>query len=308
MILESFSQVTSRDNAILELPYYPGLKLEASYNLGNDAYFHSYVSFRPLKISIVPGPNGQYNSIQNQTAVAYTTFKKTINKNIYLLTLGNQNSSFSLYFKQIPKVNIMSRFQIGDGMLSPAIKFSYLGKYIHPVIQISGAAQKLIDVQANDFKFYNFSLVNSMQISTTIGRPDLMLGVQYIKSLRQQGVYSLSTFVRNENEKRVLSLSFVKEDVSFVALQYIRKLKNWNFGISYAISTALLPYLTIASTVELGRSKVQTNVSDKLISSLYSYKVSDNMNFEICGTLNHKAKSYTIGLGFVFNPDDFVST
>lgn len=301
MILESFAQVTSRDNELLILSTYPGLKIESKSVPNKDATIHSYISLRPTTISIVPTPDGKYSTISNQTAVAYCTIKKEVNKNFLLLTIGNQNSSMLFNCKEIPKTSITARLQLENGTLLPQLKFSYLGKYFHPVLTLLCQRQKIIDVNDNKFKFYNFDLMDSLQFTTTIGVPSLMFGMQYSKSFRNKGEYSYSAFFRKETKTSTYELGLVKDQLAFTVLQYSRAINNWKFGLSYSISSQLQSLLTFSSLADLGKSKVRTSVTKNSVSSIFTRKINNDMDIEVSGVLNHRTKSYNLGIGFLFN-------
>ena len=312
-VLPSLNQENLISNEIFAPEVYHGLYVKSETSLSDDSFFTSELFLQPLKINIGRGPKGELVKRANQTTAAKFTYVLS-NPNGKILSSFGTNPFLLVVTHPIKQISLISRVQYSNGKIKPVLSTSFSHKWFHPTFKLSLTMQPLVSIsEANRFKFFQFSDVESLDFSIMVGRHNFSAGFQYIKwysapqqkTLSKKEKSSYSALIQRKWGKNSLIFAFIHDKPAppNIVWRYNRTINsNWKAGIQFSMDTTLDSYCQAAYSGEIGNNKLGGTInSNGLVVSSFQRKISNNFTFGLSTSLNHEIKDYKLGISLEFD-------
>lgn len=304
-MLSSFIKTNLRHQAVFDVDAFSGLNITIDTpTKSEDTSISTVIFLQPLSISIVPGEGGKAETRSNKTSNIKFSFQKSNEKGSIICNLGS-TQFFFVNMKPIPNLSFTTQMSINRANITPTIGTAVMNKWMYFRLQMTLSPQKLITVNQNSFKYFDFNKISTIDSSINLGREDFSFGLQLVKRfLRDGSRYAYSFLIQKEwnNGNTALDLAAVADPIISLCLRYQRQVNpNWKFGVSMAVDKYLQPRTQITCKTELGKSTVHCSLlSTGIVESKFARKITDKCTMITSGILDHTSKSYKLGLGFYF--------
>ena len=304
--LPSLAQENLIHEQIFSVPFIKGLNFSSTTKISEDSTASYEFFLQPLTFTFSQTSDGNLTQKRNLTTAAKVTYVKA-NENGKIIFSFGTNPLLLINLTPLKQLPFTVQMNFGRGIIRPTFSTSFRGKYFHPVIKTTLFSQPLISVDGNRFKFYDPSLIETIDFSFMAGTNELSGGLQLVKRFDikdpSKSRVAFSALMQGKWSKNMAEIAIVKDPVSTFVWRFQRKVNDsWSFGTTFNVTSQLTTNALFAYKAEIGRSTVQGLVTTtQIVESSFTRKINDNFNFTVSSFLDHSEKNYYLGMSFSYD-------
>lgn len=304
--LPSLAQENLIHEEVFSVPFNKGLAFSSTSKISEDTTTSYEIYLQPLSITIFQKEDGTTAQRRNQTAAAKMVYNKS-NENGKILFSFGTNPFALISLTPLETVPVNMQVQLGNKRVRPTFSTSFRSKYFHPNLKATIFSQPLISTEGNTFKFFDPTMIESIDFSFMAGTNNLSGGIQFVKRFsrndRSVSRNAFSALLQGKWSNNMAEIAIIKDPISTLVWRFQRKINDsWRVGASFSVSSQLTTNAQLAYKAVIGKSTVQGLVTaQNIVQSSFTRKISDTFNFTVSSFLDHSEKNYCLGLSFAYD-------
>jgi hypothetical protein len=304
--LPSLNQENMIHEELFSVPFVKGVSFSSSAKIDEETTTTYEFFLQPLTITLFQKEDGTAGQRRNQTTAAKLTYLKSNENGKIIFSLGSSPFLF-INLTPVEQVPFSVQLGLGNKRIRPVFTTSFKSKYFHPTVRATLFSQPLISAEGNKFKFFDPTMIESLDFTFMVGTNNLSGGLQLVKRFnrndRSASRNAFSALIQRKWDKNMAEVAIVKDPIATFVWRYQRKINDaWKIGATFSVSSMMVSNAQIAYKAEIGKSTIQGLVAaNRVVQSSFTRKISDTFKFSVHSLLDHSEKNYCLGMSFAYD-------
>lgn len=284
-MLDNFHELNRKHEQIFDVHLINGICIQHETKIFSNTSIVYDLLFLPTEVIVRNGPDGNPKMALAHATKMFHISTTTKMPEFEFTGVFDRTKVFVGKFYPLKNIEFMAKCLIHSGKYIPTFATKFQSQYC------------TLGIQAQTLDMRTF---NTIDITSTIGKNDLMIGCQ---AVRRSDSYGVAILLHKAWKKAIGSVAVtLDDDISMFCCRMRKQINDkWTAGVNFQVNQYLNSSVSIGWKATIGKNVVHSAFSTEgLVKTHYRRHVTEKMDFIVSGFLNHQAHSYQLGIGLAW--------